>query len=278
MDGSVDETLKLHEQSIKERIKANGWGVSQATPHRRRKRYRYSSWTPAEITTSLWLDAADAGTITEAAGFVSQWDDKSGNGNDLSQGAGSLQPSTGVRTINGRNALYFNNSGLRRSYVATLNPPSFSLFMVVLSDVTDADTRSPVVTRYDIGAKLGYMMFKQGDNSWAAYVGDGAPYWGDRMDGPTPVAVKPTMLGLSADETSSSFRVDGRVSSVNGGAYTPNPSSPFFLGCQDDAYRTWDGLIAEVVLVPGVLDSGSRLMMEAYLVAKWGIPNAYPTV
>ena len=36
-------------------------------------------WTPDEISTSLWLDAADAGTVTQSGGLVSQWDDKSGN-------------------------------------------------------------------------------------------------------------------------------------------------------------------------------------------------------
>ena len=37
-------------------------------------------WDPSFIETALWLDAADASTITETAGTVSQWDDKSGNG------------------------------------------------------------------------------------------------------------------------------------------------------------------------------------------------------
>ena len=34
----------------------------------------------------LWLDASDSSTITEVSGAVSQWDDKSGNGNHVSQG------------------------------------------------------------------------------------------------------------------------------------------------------------------------------------------------
>ena len=35
-------------------------------------------WTPAYLLTEAWYDAADLATITEAAGAVSQWDDKSG--------------------------------------------------------------------------------------------------------------------------------------------------------------------------------------------------------
>jgi len=39
-----------------------------------------SAWTPADITTALWLDADDPGTITlDSSDDVIQWDDKSGN-------------------------------------------------------------------------------------------------------------------------------------------------------------------------------------------------------
>ena len=50
------------------------------------------SFLPTDISgLSLWLDADDATTITIATG-VSQWDDKSGVGNDVSQLSASLQP------------------------------------------------------------------------------------------------------------------------------------------------------------------------------------------
>jgi len=49
-------------------------------------------WTPAERVTELWLDADDAGTITLNGSTVSQWDDKSGNGNHATQENASSQP------------------------------------------------------------------------------------------------------------------------------------------------------------------------------------------
>jgi len=36
---------------------------------------------PSDLNLSLWLDASDASTITHSNGSVSQWADKSGNGN-----------------------------------------------------------------------------------------------------------------------------------------------------------------------------------------------------
>jgi hypothetical protein len=37
-------------------------------------------WTPAAMTTQLWLDADDADTITQTGSDIDQWDDKSGSG------------------------------------------------------------------------------------------------------------------------------------------------------------------------------------------------------
>ncbi len=61
----------------------------------------------------LWLDADDADTIieTDSAGKVSQWNDKSGNDNHVTQVEGVNQPGTGAETINGKNTIHFNNWG-----------------------------------------------------------------------------------------------------------------------------------------------------------------------
>ena len=49
-------------------------------------------WSPAEITTSVWLDAADASTITADGNGVSQWDDKSGNDHHAVQTNNTYKP------------------------------------------------------------------------------------------------------------------------------------------------------------------------------------------
>ena len=58
--------------------------------------YRFATastlWTPAQITTALWLDASDAATISPSGGPVSQWDDKSGNGRHATQTNAALRP------------------------------------------------------------------------------------------------------------------------------------------------------------------------------------------
>ena len=68
-------------------------------------------WTPKDIETALWLDASDALTITESGGAVSQWDDKSGNTNHVTQVTGADQPETGSRMQNGLNVIDFDEIG-----------------------------------------------------------------------------------------------------------------------------------------------------------------------
>jgi hypothetical protein len=66
-------------------------------------------WTPADITTALWLDAADASTITESSGAVSQWNDKSGNGRNATASS-TERPTYSATSFNGNPGLTFNGT------------------------------------------------------------------------------------------------------------------------------------------------------------------------
>ena len=60
------------------------------------------NWDPSLITTTLWLDAADTSTVTvDGSNLVSQWSDKSGNGNNATA-SGSDRPtlvSSGLNSL-----------------------------------------------------------------------------------------------------------------------------------------------------------------------------------
>ena len=50
-------------------------------------------FAPTELTNvSLWLDASDSSTITHNSNSISQWSDKSGNGNHAIQSTSTKQP------------------------------------------------------------------------------------------------------------------------------------------------------------------------------------------
>jgi hypothetical protein len=71
------------------------------------------AWTPADLGSALalWLDADDAGTITLNGTDVSQWNDKSGNGNHVSNATASTQPAYLATGWNGKPTVSFTEIG-----------------------------------------------------------------------------------------------------------------------------------------------------------------------
>ena len=82
---------------------------------RRLGKFRGSqNWTPAQLGSSLalWLDAEDTATITLNGTDVAQWDDKSGNGNHVSNGTAATQPAYLTTGWNGKPTVFFTKTGL----------------------------------------------------------------------------------------------------------------------------------------------------------------------
>ena len=75
-----------------------------------------SPWSPAEITTSVWLDAADASTITADGNGISQWDDKSGNDHHAVQTNNSYKPAHVQNDLDGKDGVdFYLNKSLRKN-------------------------------------------------------------------------------------------------------------------------------------------------------------------
>jgi len=69
-------------------------------------------WEPTDIVScSLWLDADDASSITLSGSNVTQWSDKSGNGNHYGHATAANQPAYSASVINGRSVVTTYDSG-----------------------------------------------------------------------------------------------------------------------------------------------------------------------
>lgn len=70
-------------------------------------------WRPDELgaALALWLDAEDTDSITLNGGYVSQWDDKSGNGNHVSNATAATQPPYLATGWNGKPTVSFTIAG-----------------------------------------------------------------------------------------------------------------------------------------------------------------------
>jgi hypothetical protein len=107
-------------------------------------------WTPTYTTTKLWLDFADASTITVASGIVTQANDKSGNSKHAYRTSTSSNPVIASASLNGLNGISFNGSTdflETTGYAAVNNASSDTVFLVV--------SQSSGTSRYGIAGTRG---------------------------------------------------------------------------------------------------------------------------
>lgn len=83
-------------------------------------RPRASGFSPQQIAgLAVWLDAADASTVTLNSGNVSEWRDLSGNARHFAQSTSGAQPTYTTAGQNGKNCLTFDGSRRLVSSVAS---------------------------------------------------------------------------------------------------------------------------------------------------------------
>ncbi|NRA81642.1 MAG: immunoglobulin domain-containing protein [Pseudoalteromonas sp.] len=239
-------------------------------------------WTPAELTTELWLDADDASTITENAGLVEEWRDKSGNGYDYAA-SGAERPSQAV--TNGTNGLVFNgstNKMLASGLAPASNANRTGDYYVVLGRATAGIASLPLGNS---ASTSGYPLYWFTDNRiFADHGGDNEN--GNFSDSNTSSGV--FFLSTSADgNQDSEIYVNGDLQTLSGTPLTTAPASLNLVGGRG-ASEYHNGVIKEMVLFPARLPQAERERMEGYLAWKHGLQanlpaghpyeNAAPTV
>lgn len=222
-----------------------------------------ASWTPASLPSlAAWFDASDTATITESAGRVSQWNDKSGNGRHVTQATGTLQPYTG-RTANGLSVMDFRGA----HHMSLTGVSVGSVFTIGVVYQFDSAT-PPAYTYY------GSLNNTRGDGVMGSSAG-----WPWQMSASSLIQHTTTKVGGSHHShigvfngASSSYRVDGVTVAGNTGAAT---STGIHLGAWDApspaAYKL-DGFIAEVIIYASALSTASVEALHIYLKTKWGTP------
>jgi hypothetical protein len=228
----------------------------------------------------LWLDASDTATITASGGAVSQWADKSAFGRNFTQGTGANQPTTGTRTINGKNVIDFDGTN------DTLSCPSSTSFFNYLHNSTGGTT-------FYVGfidATVSNIMWQNGGGS-SATVGiyqdfsNGSNFSGisngnSGLASATSIGDITLSTGVAASVTqkwdgNNATAANRLLFSKNGAAFVgsniktqatsgANANSNFTLG-------SWDGVMAEIIFYEGILSSGDIALNQSYLAAKWGL-------
>lgn len=130
-------------------------------------RYGGGAFSPLNISgLSLWLDASDTDTIIESGGSVSQWNDKSGNENHITQATGANQPTTGTRSLNSLNSIDFNGSSDFMIAPTALNSLSNSENTVFVVMATDVSTNQNIFLGDNSGNTFSISVWNSGKNTY----------------------------------------------------------------------------------------------------------------
>ena len=137
------------------------------------------SFNPLNYGTDLqvWLDATDTSTLSFNGSNVSQWDDKSGNGNHASQGVTAQQPLYVADGLNGKPALEFTLDGLEISDDASLDyADGITMFAVVAyPDASSGSANNALLIHKWVGGNE-YSMQSTGHTSTPKMAGFGGQF------------------------------------------------------------------------------------------------------
>jgi len=237
-------------------------------------------WNPSMIQTALWLDAADASTVTTVSGTVSQWNDKSGNSRHVSQSGASSRPAYTASAINGLPALTFiSDDFLERSSPGLVTGASSRSMFAVYKPNTTGNNANWVCGQAWNGTTT---------NSWFGLMhrndvvkGDPylATYAGDITDGATPATVA-KIGGATYDGTTLVAYRNGTEIASGARTLATNTGVSFLIGRDGQASSYMNGQAAEVVFIESALSTLNRQKIEGYLAHKWGLtanlPNDHP--
>lgn len=247
------------------------------------------AFTPASIANlKAWYDASDTGTITVSGNDVTQWNDKSANAYNLTQGTANKRPQSGTRTQNGKNAVDFVDSNdvvaaaTAANWAFLNNTGGSTYFFVIVCDasaayrllydtsgtsssyvgnylyVTSSDTLQIVVFRGVGGTNAVNQITTQTATDGTA------SYWSflsDPNNGTASNRMKIWKNGANPINTNASSDAPSNS----------NPQYPLNLGGQNTLSESFNGLICEVIFYSGLLSDTDRGKVETYLAAKWGI-------
>ena len=245
------------------------------------------TFVPTSISgCALWLDAADASTITRTGANVSGWNDKSGNGFNMTHNTGTLT----------YNSAGFNNSptitfGPGRS-VLTRNSafnlsgtPSLSIYTVLKTTNSSGTTRIlsfwngedysggangfnillyNSTTTPNIGFQRGlpYSSFNpinvSGTNVFASVIFNG------NVSTNSPVPLNNTGISVNGQvftNLSGSHSISGTFSTYN----------PFRIGSGASVGDIFNGNISEILIFRRALTLPEHQQIEGYLAWKWGL-------
>jgi hypothetical protein len=241
-----------------------------------------TGWIPYELGSDLklWLDADDRASMIVSSSEVSQWNDKSGNLRNFTQGTAANRPDYVTSVINGKPVLRFNGSTHRLTSSAFLGGSSYVSFMAVLkmNSLTSATQR---IFSVDLNANARFVAIVNSSNNYA---------WFGRRESTdslgtmnTTVSTTNTVIYESVLDYSTGdgyIRINGTQetsgSSLTSTGVLTSSLSGHAIGSSSTGTFAADMDIAEILIFTSDIGTTDRQKAEGYLAWKWGLQASLP--
>ncbi len=236
----------------------------------------FQQWDPSLISTALWLDAADASTVTTVSGNVSQWGDKSGNGRNATQETSANRPALTAAALNNKDVLTFASGNFLRVTHQWANS-AFSFFTVFKF----SSGGFPAFYAENSGSTAGYLALgMDGSNPRQLAISrtGQATSSTNLTPGTTTSRVSAYVsTGISSGNVSVSIFMDGTQASSAVSLTSLLSNNESLIGASRNGLQDlYSGTIAEIVLVSEVVSTNTRQKVEGYLAHKWGLTANLP--
>jgi len=233
-------------------------------------------WNPLGVgpTLGLWLDAADASTITLNGSNVSAWADKSGNGNDIVNSTAGIQPTYVTNGVEFAATQYLSKSDQSNMLNSS---GTHSCFMI--SDLVDPATSSSSFPRFfsNYSTAIGTLARRP---DWYYRLSPPALLFTTSTTGGSQIPLSGA-LGLSLVEQiqaplgQQSF-LNGTLSATFTAPYPDTETTPAYLTVSNFNDTNNNFIFREFVFVNEEVSADTRYLIEGYLAHKWGIASLLP--
>ena len=238
-------------------------------------------WRPDELGAdlALWLDAADASTITLNGSNVSQWDDKSGNGKHVSQGEATLQPQYDSFQLNSLSTISFVDDILGTSSPLSEVATDWSYTGVMNFTESNPSTADAFLSSNTSASGTFQMDIRSvGGNNALSFSGKDD---GGENNTPTALYQNPynTITGIlycSVDSTGVKTSFNGVQVDSSTATFRTGMTVPVRLGVNRAGANFLNANHAEHVFTTSVLPTADRQKLEGYLAWKWGLTANLP--
>jgi hypothetical protein len=247
-------------------------------------------WTPAQITTGLWLDAADANTVTTVSGAVSQWNDKSGNGRNFTQATSGSRPTYTSAVLNALNTVTPDGSNdfLEGPVVFSGTQPDnyFIITAIRVLSIINSGNNAGNAFIYQSTGDVAWNINLNLANTGSANVSstDSYPPSGGFLNSATATQANTSYLfATSRTSGTRSIWINGQVDATQSSAETYSGPSVTKVGLfglnaitgAPGFYNALNAHVGEIVMLAYPTDA-NRQRIEGYLAHKWGLTANLP--